>query len=262
MSYQSAIDAAGGGKRLSQSTLSDGVVDQSPEELLAQARRLDADVTLEEYTLARVMYSENGSGPAVHLLCIGDADVNRAERKRVSVFKHATGGTSRFGQQGVGGRPVSTRFDPTVRTLRAARFILSGDARGITRGGTHYYDPRTQLAMWAKGDPHYCHPLAILESWTFSRPIVRRTTDDEGRRVCELGDSNGGGMEWVGAIDGVDAWDLMVLKTRSTAASQARHYEEARAVIESRGATQPTDNTELVALVAAAGVAAAAARVL
>lgn len=241
MSWASDIDAPGAKTRLTTSSQdADGVVKQLPATLLDAARRIGGAMTLDEYTLARIIASEMGSGSPEELLCVGDCDLERARRKGRSVFEHATGGTGRYGSQKAP-RPVATSRDPYVRQLRAVRILLgAGGARGIARGGTQYYDPKTQLALWRDG--RASHPLVILDRWTYARPWKTRGRDAEGRMVDTLGDPGelADQLEWCGPIDGVNAWELMLFRRRTTASYQASAYEDARALIESHGANQPS----------------------
>lgn len=243
MGWRDDIDQPGGDVRLSTSRLDEatGVVREAPDELLAEARAVDASITLDEYTLARVIASEHASGAPAELACIGDADLNRAAADRLSLLDHVTGRTGRYGRQRTP-RPVATSRDPRVRHLRAARALLSGEARGVARGAVRYFDPRTQLAMWNKAERTYCHPLAILESWTFRaplQPVSERSTDDKGRVLCGVGKRRSGGQQWVGTIEGVDAYELMLLRPATGLIEQQARYAEAKALIESRGKTVP-----------------------
>lgn len=259
--WDADINAAGASTRLSRSTVGDdGAVVESDEQLLTAARRVGGDMTRDEYTLARIIASELGDGTAAELLCIGDADLNRARAAGRSVYDHATAGHG-YGRQGDPSgspRPVATSKDPTVRHLRAVRALLApGGARGIARGAQRYFDPKTQLALWRAGKAH--HPLTILDRWTFNRAwaggVVR---DDDGRMTRPLGPVRPGGEEWTGPIAGVDAWELMLMRPQT--AAQLELYREAVEVIESRGADQELEHDVLVRLgVCFAGAAAAVA---
>jgi hypothetical protein len=265
LTWADDINAPGAKERLSTSSQDDaGTVRQLPSTLLEQAIRVAGRMSLDEYTLARVISSENGSGPAAHLLCIGDADLERARRRGISVFDHATGGTGRYGSQKAP-RPVATSRDPYVRQLRAVRLLLQpGGARGIAKGATQYFDPRAQLSLWRDG--RASHPLVILDRWTFDRPWLTRTRDDDGRRVDTLGPPGSDQLEWIGPIPGVNAWELILLRRKTGDATQRANYEAARAIIERgaaavgagtlSGAAAPNDTRERLALaVAGVGVA-------
>lgn len=262
MSWASDIDAAGASVRLSRSEVgADDNVVQSPASLLEQARRIAGDVSLDRYSLARIMASEFGKGHPEELLAIGDADLNRAKAQGRSVFDHCTGGTGRYGRQG-GKRPVATSQDPYVRQLRAANLLLdtSAGARGIARTATMYFDPKTQLALWERGSA--AHPLVILDRWTYARAwkgSIRR--DDKGRQIRELGDVGTSGdpqREWIGNVDGIRGWWLMLFRVRTSVESQRRNYEAARALISSGGRSTDVVGDDLVSALAPAVLLAAA----
>lgn len=242
---------------------------QLPEALLAEARRVVGDgLTLDEYTLARVIASEGGREPRPHQLAIGDADITRARAHGRSIFAHATGGSGRYGRQGYGTpkRPVSTTVDPSRSHLEVARELLGGKA-GWTGGATAYYNPAVQYSCWAR--PTSCvprdvagalnrnqHPLDVLEKWSYARAVSNCGRDPQQRYRCTLGPkSSTAGMEWVGPLNGVDAYRLMLFRpTRGP-----RHEEltaQARLVITSgiAGRSAPA----IVAEKAATGAAGAA----
>lgn len=239
------IDADGGGTRLTTAGVGDDdVVDVAPGELARRAGlKLGGQVVeLEAYSLARVIASEHSSGSWAELLCIGDADLNRARAEGRSIVDHITGGSGLYGSQGSAGagarkRPVSSARDPHVRHLRAARLLLSGEARGWARGARRYFDPKAQLALWGTKSQSYMHPLDILDRWTYNRAVKANGRDDEGRRTVELGPARAGGEEWVGPIANVDAWELMLFRPATDA--QDRQYQLAEAIIRTGGQWQP-----------------------
>lgn len=216
---------------------------------LEAARAFDSSLTRDEYTLARIIKSEHGSGTPDDMCCIGDADCNKAKAAGKSIFDHATGGTGSYGGQG-GARPVSTARSPGPRHIKAALAVLRWrwwfvvptppPARGIAKGARRYFDPKTQDVLHAR-DPrsNSCSAIGLLEAWTFARPKCN------GVRCCANGlpvdGPNGSGQEeWVGPIAGVDAWQLMLMRPKTNAATQRANYELARKVIESRGAFKPS----------------------
>ncbi len=252
MSLLEDIDAPGGAVRLSTSSAGDDrVVDQEPAKLLAQARSKVGSISLDEYTLARIIASEHGSGRPLELLAIGDADLNRSSDAGLSIFEHATASRAteptagRFGGQGTSSshgrkRPVATSRDPSVRHLRAARALLDGRARGVALGARRYFDPHSQLSGWAAGKPTYCHPLVILERWTYDLPFAGRAVDGDGRVDCRLGSTRGRSQEeWVGHILGIDPWELILM--RPATALQDGHYAAAKVLIETKGETIPLE---------------------
>lgn len=236
MAWADDIDAPGGAVRLSRSSLRGDVVAQSPWLLLEQARAVaGASLSLDRYSLARTIGSEWSSGRPVELMCLGDADLGKSLRKGVSVFDHVTGGTSLYGSQ-KSPRPVSTARDPLVRHLRAVSALLDDGGRGIARGAVQYLDAQTQLDQWQKGKNE--HPLVVLDRWTFARPWKARLRDAQGRLVSTLGapGDTGDQLEWVGAIDGVRPYRLMLFRRRTSAEAQRAAYEAAREIILSAGA--------------------------
>ena len=224
------------GKRLTQST-SDrhGTVVQSPAELLAQARRVDVAITLEELTAARLAASEYFYGTRCELEAIVDAEVNRARKRGLTLTEHLTsGGTyGRQGGRGNGGkkRKAATKRDPFQRQLRAARAIVTtGQGRGISRGAVRFFDPMAQLdanQKWLRGeiDRRHCHPLVILERWSFDRYWAKR------KGSCQLDPKRGGRdrLEWVGDITGIDPLRLLLM--RPATSEHQKRYDAARALL-------------------------------
>lgn len=208
---------------------------------LEAAKRHFPDLTLDEYTLARVINSEHGRGGPVELVAIGDADVNKAQATGRSIFQHATGGSGQYGPQD-NVRPVSSARSPGPRHVKAALAVTRGPARGIARGARRYFDPRVMdigYRAYRAGTSTKvisCSALGVLEAWTFSRPRCG------GNRCCANGlpvpAPNGSGQEeWVGPIHGVDAYELMLMRPKT--ADQAELYAMARQVITSRGRYSP-----------------------
>ena len=204
---------------------------QSPKELLKQARRYDPDVTLDELTGARLAASEHGSGSFTELCCIVDAEVNRAKRKGKSLYQSLTYKDT-FGKQGRT-RRASTRRDPRMRHLLAARAVLSGKARGISRGAVRFYDPKAQLnahRRWKSGksDRRHCHPLVILERWAFDYPWAK------GKKACTLNRKRSGRhkLQWVGPIPSVDPFRLLLM--RPATEDHQKLYELTRDMLKQR----------------------------
>ena len=184
---------------------------QPPTELLKQALRYDPHVTLDELTGARLAASEHASGSFAELCCIVDSELNRAERKGKSLYESLTYKDT-FGKQG-GTRRASTRRDPRMRHLLAARAVISGKYRGISRGAERFYDPKAQLSAhrkWRSGKSprRHCHPLVILERWSFDYRWDKRS------RSCALDRRKPGKhkLQWVGPIHGVDPLRLLLMR--------------------------------------------------
>ncbi len=159
--------------------------------LLRDARRLVSDLTLDELTAARIIASERSRGTAAEMACLVDAELNRAERKGVSLTEHATGGTLVYGPQG-GRRPVATRQNANLRNLAAARAVMSGSLRGISRGAERFFDPLVQQRQHQKfvdgrsGRVHSCSARGVLKAWSYDLPTCIKTKTKR-RRCCEDG---------------------------------------------------------------------------
>jgi len=209
-------------------------VTPSDAELLRQARTAARDprITMDELAGARLAASEYGRGTLTELACIVDAELNRAVAARRSLYQSLTVGAG-FGRQGQGGRrPASTARDPKWRHLWAARAVLSGSARGISRGAVRFFDPEamdTMHARWKSGRSKIvvsCDALALLEAWSFDRP--RR-----GASACPFDPTKIGKQTqaWVGPIEGVDPWRLMLMRPASPGPIHLSQYLAAVGVI-------------------------------
>lgn len=190
---------------------------ESPHaDTLEMARVQTPTLTLDEYTLARIVASEFASGSPAELCCLADADWNRAHAAGHSIWWTATQGSG-FGAQGESSgdgaaRPVSTARPPAPRHILAALAVTRGKVRGISKGARRYFDPETQDALSRRDPTRWCPAATILERWSYAKPWLH--TDAQGRRVgCELGKAGPGpGEEWVGDIDGVRPTKLMLLR--------------------------------------------------
>lgn len=225
------------GKRITTSTVTEnGTVRESPQALLEQARkRAGPEITLEELTAARLIASEHSRGTWQEMTAIVDAELNRAEAKGLTMTKHLTSNGT-YGKQGGRHqrgkkRRASTRRDPTTEHLRAARAVLGGEMRGIARGAVRFFDPRAQWAMhrkWTTGksDRRHCHPLIILERWSYDRKWRK------GAPPCTLRTKNGKHLqEWVGPIEGINPLRLMLLRPAKPGDDQERQHEQARELV-------------------------------
>jgi hypothetical protein len=217
-------------------------VRESPPSLLVQALRFDPRTTLDELTGARLAASEHGSGSFTELACIVDSELNRAKRRGKSLFDSLThNGT--FGSQGLT-RRASTKRDPLMRHLLAARAVLSGPARGVSRGAVQFFDPRdmnrlnARYLAWVAGGrvgkrPSIvtCDALGLLEAWSFAHP----PKDKEGPR-CPVDRSRMGSytLAWVGPIPGVNPWRLMLMERMKPGPKHTRRYEAAREFLMSK----------------------------
>jgi len=222
---------------------------------LDAARAKYPDLTVDEYALSRVVGSENFNGRPAELVCIADVTVNRAKRAKRSVHDYVTAG-GEYGSQGSGGRSESSARPGGPRHIAAARAVLHPATflgvpipflpprgRGWSGGAVQYFDPGAQLASL---DATHCHPLVILERWTYDLEKVG----------CELKREHRGPnqQEWVGPIAGVDPWVLMLL--RPAGPNQDALYAEAKRIIETRGTYKGRAPLPLFELAAVAALAA------
>lgn len=253
-------------------------MEQSPEALLAQARVKYPGLTRDEYTLARVMASENFSGSAIELAVRGDCDLNKSSAKGLSVFDHAAP-RGVYGRQGSGGRPVATSRDPGPRhiavafaLMRRQIAVLPPPARGVARGGVQYFDPKTQDDLyrgWRDGTSTRtiattCGALDVLEKWTYGYPknSITRAEAQSGE-ICFTRTAPRRALEWVGYVDGIDAYRGPMIMRPATS-RQDELFSAAVRVIKSRGVDQQGDvgsdpgvtGADLVAMAALAAVAA------
>jgi murein DD-endopeptidase MepM/ murein hydrolase activator NlpD len=214
-----------------------GIVQEPAEELLRQARRIDPDIDLNELTGARLAVSEHGSGTFTELACIVDAELNRAKQRGLTLFESLTV-NGKFGKQGVEKRPAAATRDPEMRHLLAARAVLSGTARGVSRGAVQFFDPsnieeqlRRYTAWVAAGregkgpTPTSCSALELLEAWSFD--YARRK---KGGNRCPPDRSRKGSytLAWVGPIPGVNPLRLMLMERMKPGPEHTRRYEAAR----------------------------------
>ena len=223
-----------------------GTVRESPAALLAQARKFDPRITMDELTGARLAASEHASGSDAELACIVDTEVHRAARKNITMYKSLTHqGT--FGKQGRH-RPASTRRDPRYRHLLAARAVLSGGLRGIALGATRFFDPVAMEGMhrkyraWIDGGRQgkrpavvSCDALTLLEAWSFDLgrgPSGNRCPPNRAKRGRHT-------FAWVGPIAGVDPSRLFLMKPMKLGDEHTRRYQEARAAL--RRGLKPLD---------------------
>lgn len=280
MSWDDDIDAPGGQVRLTRSSANaDGIVEQTPESLVVQAERVlgGQRVALDRYSLARVIGSEAGTRPPGELLAVGDATLNRAARAHESVTAHVTAEATeahRYGKQGSvtsrnRARPVATTRDPQIRHLRAADLLLGHTgARGMALGADHFFDARTQLALWESGNARSMHPYDVLVKWTFNLTVATRNIVDGRLKVtfaeetaADKAACQPGEMELV-FVDGVDPWHLFLFRPATSPAMQAQSLAKAKRVLETKGAWKPRPTSRGEDLEATAIAAAAAAAIV
>jgi hypothetical protein len=200
-----------------------GLVRESPAELLEQARANDPTVSLEELTAARLIASEHDSGTETEWAAIVASELNRADRKGMTLYESLTL-DGRFGRQGRktsrGNTRASTRRDSSIAQLRIARKVLSGELRGIAKGAQRFFDPRSQ----DRGS-YRCNALEILEKWSFDYP--------RGTGRCFRRRAGRRPVEWVGPVPGIDPYRLMLFRPARLplGPDHAQRFEAARDVI-------------------------------
>jgi hypothetical protein len=232
------------GRRLCHSTVgADGAVEQSPVALWEQAKSIVAGLTLEEFTGARLIASEYGSGNFIEWSCLLDAELNRAAHDRLSLYDSLTRGHG-FGEQGRPSRkprPASTRADPHAGHAMAARAVLHGGGRGVSQGAVRFFDPDAMESLHAKylawkagHGPRpraivTCSALDLLERWSFG------FANGPGGSACPFDRSRPGHFSteaWVGPIEGVDAAYLMLMRPFELGPGHTALYVGAKHVIE------------------------------
>lgn len=231
------VDRPGARTPINKSRNIDGKVQESPDELLAQAREYDPDITLDELTGARLIASEHASGTPVEQACIADSECNRAQRRGLSLFDSVTRGHG-FGKQGRE-RPASTRRDPNQGHLWVSQSVVAGDARGISGEAIRFYDPlilqkqnRRYLKWLASGrigkKPAIvsCDALTLLEAWSYDY-------GKKGGNRCPPDRSKPGRntLAWVGPIPGVDPLRLLLMKPMAIGPEHTRMYQAARDIL-------------------------------
>lgn len=230
--------------------------------LLQQAKTRDAAITLDELSAARLIASERSSGTPTEWACIVDAELNRAQAKGKTLTDHLTGGTGIYGPQG-GKRPAATRRNAQRRHLVAARAVLSGEARGISRGAVRFFDPSAQDRLHRRfkagktGDRVFsCQARGTLDAWSFDFPSCKK-----GRRCCADGlppvavKPGPNPQAFVGDIPQVDAYRLMLFKPSELGDAHTKAHADAAAIIRARSglpALLDSKSLQLGALVALA----------
>ena len=227
-----------GKRRINRSENRSGKVLQSADELLEQAREHVSQITLAELTGARLTASEHGRGNFTEKACIVDSELNRAEQNGRTLFHSLTRGLG-FGKQG-GKRVASTRQDPTMHDLLAARAVLSGQVRGVSLGSVRFFDPHIlekqhqKYRRWLDNDKRgeeparvSCDALTLLETWCFdyAKKGPTRCPPDRSRTGRHT-------LAWVGPITGVDHLRLFLMKPMAIGPEHRRQYESARTALE------------------------------
>lgn len=247
LDWRAEVRAASSARLTSSTADAGGTVTKSATALVDEAARKVPGVDLQSYTLARLASSEYGKATPEMWAAVIDAELNRAERRKRTVFEHLCP-TGTYGKQG-GTRPAATTRDPTFQTLAAARAVLDGRARGIARGAERFFDPRVMDVLHRKDPARVsCDALNLLDRWSYNR-----NQGPTGKK-CPPGDRVGDHTEaWVGQIPGIDPWELMLMRPMPPGPLHDAAFQQARAVIlAGRRGLPTTVDVVLVAAVAAA----------
>jgi len=166
----------------------DGTVYEAPI-VLAGAYQLD------HYTLARMAASEQGDN-AAELLAVCVAAINRARRSGMGVHARITWNSDpmrrgRYGENGAG-YWASTARPPTMRSLAAARLASEQAGERWLGDVDAFFSPRAQDLLVGRKQG---------VSGQVTRDAIRVITD-------QAGDSHA----WIGPIDGIDPYALMLFR--------------------------------------------------
>ncbi len=168
------------GKKVTDSTLVNGVVYESPSEL-AEIAGVDVDT----YSLARMIASEQEtkSPSGNELVGVANVVLNEARARGISVTDLLTSssvGGGFYGAQSAGSRYAATSKDPYERDITIASGVLSGDIPDITQGARHFFSPATQDILHARDETKYKSADEIDSRWRKEGylPIVVDDVDD------------------------------------------------------------------------------------
>lgn len=181
---------------------------------LHRSANLDRNV----YAIARCIVSEVGTGNPTACLAIAETIVNAAARKGIEPYQWLVQLTSsayawtrfRYGEQH--GRRASTRQDPNLRAVEAAR-AATAEKLGLVSGAVTWFEPKLQdsgaqggrqlredaaelATRWAKEDGlEWIGPLPGIDSYRtacFLRPVQGRPASAEALvRLVNVGRSGG-----------------------------------------------------------------------
>jgi hypothetical protein len=129
------------GARLTTSTITDGVVDQSIAQLVQDASStVGRAIPVDTYSVARMLRSEYGSGPVAAKIAMAWVARNDAAELGRSVTATINAGTRAgvaYGAQAGGGR-YSTAHDPYENDLAIAEAVMTGDEADPTGGAVKF----------------------------------------------------------------------------------------------------------------------------
>lgn len=144
-------------------------------------------LSLAEYTLARHIASEVGSGTPEEKVAVAEAARNQARRRnypdvtKLLLYVQRSGHPNRgyygsiHGEGGTStapyGRWASTRSDPGVDDILIAKFVLAGKSKNFAKGankqyGTEYLkNPSYSVKVRANSHDYWVGPLPGVDHW-------------------------------------------------------------------------------------------------
>lgn len=203
--------------------LVDGIVTRTPEELLRDARRHVPDLTLEQYSLSRLIqaegyagkYDDDYIGEAAARVAEAQAVVNEAKRRKVSITTLLTGGDlpGYYGAQGRKGYAATSR-DSTLWDCQIAQAVLSGDVPDLARGATNFLAP----SVWGNAE---------------ARGVAPTQAGNELSRFASVIERWGKTKAWTGSIPGVDSYHLALFRYEKSAEKREDSMRSMLAVYDS-----------------------------
>jgi hypothetical protein len=190
--WHTQFAALGGRKRVrirSGCALSGGNIQCAPEsmrrsaEAKMRAHGYPISLSLAEYTLARYMSSEVGSGTPEEKVAVAEAARNKSNGNvnALLLYRQRSGHPNRgyygpiHGPDGVKsapyGRWASTRAEPGVDDILIAKFVLAGKSKHFAKGandqiGMEYIDnPRYSIEVNARRRDYWVGPLPGVDHW-------------------------------------------------------------------------------------------------
>jgi hypothetical protein len=167
-------------------SLSGGNIQCAPESMRraaeAKMRALGYNISLSlnEYSLARNISSEVGSGTPEEKVALGESTRNQANGNIVSVLLYrSTMGSNRgyYGSVGGGsGRWSSTARDPAIDDILIAKFVLAGKSKNFAKGANDQMGmdlvrkkdasgPRNSVLVNARQRDYWVGPLPGVNHW-------------------------------------------------------------------------------------------------
>lgn len=151
------LNVATRGKRLTRSSLDDsGDCTTDPDTLARQAADTlgIADTSIEAYSLARMLASEEESATPATKAALAWVAINVSNARNTSVTGLLTDDNNAHGQGKYGkqvGRWASTATDPYEQDWNVALNCLTGDTPDPTAGAVHFFRPTLQDELLSLG---------------------------------------------------------------------------------------------------------------